>query len=218
MTLSDVRPSNGSAPVWSTSDSSTASTAPRAVNGPGNLGVFDILPFYRTDDFNGCSTPVERRFNARCRRVGTGSHAGCFPIGTGWVSASMPAHEEAPPGQIARTCNALQPLQVPLRDALLAWCRWRVRPVAAGRLAGRAWPAACVTWARPSASTAAAFTTARTGTLAGAAATATATLCHDDLLRRVIPAPAKSTPGAHLLAYNCAPICELKIFFLPKIL
>lgn len=105
----------------------------------------------------------------------------------------------------AVTCNALQPFQIPLRDALLAWCRRRVRPVAAGRLTGRAWPAAGVTWARSSASTAAAFNTARTGTLA--AATASATLCHDDLRRRVIPAPAKATPSAYLLAHNCVPIC-----------
>ena len=105
----------------------------------------------------------------------------------------------------AVTCNALQPFQIPLRDALLAWCRWRVRPVAAGRLTGRAWPAAGVTWAWSSA--AATFATARTGAaLAGAAATVSATLCHDDLRRRVIPAPAKATPSAHLLAHNCVPI------------
>lgn len=92
-------------------------------------------------------------------------------------------------------------------SALLA-CRRRIRPVASRYLAGRAWPAAGVAWARPSASAATAFATARTGAaLAGAAATAFATLCHDDLRRRVIPAPAKATPSAHLLAHNCAPIC-----------
>jgi len=107
------------------------------------------------------------------------------------------------------TCNALQSLQVPLRDALLAWCRWRVRPVAAGRLTGRAWPAARVTWAWSSA--AATFATTRTRTaLAGAAATASATLCHDDLRRQVIPAPAKATPSAHLLAHNCVPISAFR--------
>lgn len=110
----------------------------------------------------------------------------------------------------AATCNALQTLQVPLQDALLAWCWWRVRPVAAGRLTGRAWPAAGVTWARPSTSATTAFAAARTGTaLAGAAATASATLCHNDLRRRVIPAPAKATLDAHLLAHNCVPTCAL---------
>jgi len=108
----------------------------------------------------------------------------------------------------------VQVLPVPLQNALLAWCRRRIRPVAAGHLAGRAWPAAGVTWARPSASTAAPFTTARTRTaLAGAAGAASATLCHDALRRRVIPAPPKATPGAHLWAHNCVPICAPKIIF-----
>ena len=46
MAASEVRPCSGSAPVWSASDNSTARTAPRAVSGPGNLGVFDIPSFY----------------------------------------------------------------------------------------------------------------------------------------------------------------------------
>ena len=92
-------------------------------------------------------------------------------------------------------------------SALLA-CRWRVRPVVAGWLTGRTWPAARITWAWSSASAATAFTIARTrAALAGAAATASAALCHNDLRRRVIPAPAKATPGSHLLAHNCVPAC-----------
>ena len=95
-------------------------------------------------------------------------------------------------------------------SALLA-CRRRIRPVVAGWLTGRTWPAARVTWAWSSASAAAAFATARTGTAlagaAGAAGAASAALCHNDLRRRVIPAPAKTTPGAHLLAHNCVPTC-----------
>jgi hypothetical protein len=39
-----TRPRSGSLPVWSAFESSTASTAPRIVRGPGKVGVLDDIP------------------------------------------------------------------------------------------------------------------------------------------------------------------------------